>query len=71
MIKSGECVVTQHKLLVANFRFQVCVDKIEARKSRERSGGSSKGTFLKCLRIKLLHKGRGTQVRMQIVCERR
>jgi hypothetical protein len=32
--------------------------KIEARKSREQSGGSSKGTFLRCLRIKLLQKGR-------------
>jgi hypothetical protein len=55
----GECVITQHKLLTVDFHFQ------------ERSGESSNGMFLRCLRIELLRKGRGMKVRMRIICGRR
>jgi hypothetical protein len=53
------------------FVFRYASGEIEAQKSRERSGESSKGMFLRCLRIELLQKNRRTQVKIQIVCERR
>jgi hypothetical protein len=39
-----------------NFIFRYVSGEIEVRKSRERSGESSKEIFLECLRIELLQK---------------
>jgi hypothetical protein len=50
------------------FVFRYAFGKIEVRKSQERNGGSSKWTFFRCLRIDLLQKHRGMQVKMHIVC---
>jgi hypothetical protein len=60
----GECVVTQHKLLVVDFSFQVCIRRDRDVKITRMNGGSSKRMFLRCSRIKLLQKGHVTKVRM-------
>jgi hypothetical protein len=39
----GECVVVQHKLVVADFTFMHMLRETKAPKSQEQSGGSSKG----------------------------
>ena len=43
----GESVVPQHKLVVADFRFRIRVQRDKRAKSLERSGGSSRGRQLR------------------------
>jgi hypothetical protein len=66
----GECVVTQHKFLVDDFCFQVCVLRDRGMKITRTRWWKLKGDVYQVFK-KLLQKDRRTKVRMRIICGRR
>jgi hypothetical protein len=64
----GECVVPQHKLVVAVFAFGFTFNEVSASKRQGRSGGNLKKRQRRCSRRESLRKSLGMKEGMQIVC---
>jgi hypothetical protein len=61
----AECVIPQHKLVVADFCFQV---RLQRSKRQGRSGGNLKKRQRRCSRRESLRKALGMKEGMQIAC---
>jgi hypothetical protein len=64
----GECVVPQHKLVVADFRFRVHLQRSKRVQCQGRSGGNLKKRQRRCSRRESLRKALGMKEGMQIAC---
>jgi hypothetical protein len=64
----GECVITQHKFLIADIHFQVCVRQDRGMKITRTKRRKLKRYASQVFKIKLLQKDYGMQVKIRIVC---
>jgi hypothetical protein len=64
----GECVVPQHKLVVADFHFRFASNGVSASKGQGRSGGNLKKRPRRRLRREFLRRALGIKEVMQIAC---